>query len=92
MHVVYKSFDSESMTVPWIVAEPGNFTDSKGNVRASVGGEIEQHHANNRPVAPICFLPCGFYWGQYQEWIVQHASSCNLSGMSAASLIVWIRQ
>ena len=53
MHVVYKSFDSESMTVPWIVAEPGNFTDSKGNVRASVGGEREQHHANNRPVAPL---------------------------------------
>ncbi len=49
-----ESLDDRGMTLLWNVAESCNLADGKGNVRASVGRDVEQH-TNDRAVAPNFF-------------------------------------
>jgi hypothetical protein len=51
VQIANKSLDGGGVTFLLPVTEPGNLADVKGDVRASVGGEVE-HYANNRAVTP----------------------------------------
>jgi hypothetical protein len=43
VNVADESFDGLGMTPLWVLAESSNLADGEGDVRASVGREVEQH-------------------------------------------------
>ena len=46
MKVADKSLDGRCMTFLGAVAEPSDLTDGERDIRASIGGEIQQHSNN----------------------------------------------